>query len=448
MSEGQSKRPSPPALDPGRASASPALPRPAATLPREISTEPRGVRNRHVVLAVTGSIAAYKAVLLLRLLLAEGARVSVVLSRSAREFVGAATFSGLTGEPVYEDAFDPKLGGEVHVTLGREADLVLVVPATADAIARLASGRADDLTSAVALSARSHVLLAPAMHPNMWSHPATLRNVQTLIADGRTLFVGPVDGSVASGDSGMGRMAEPEQILAAAAAQVSGTTLAGRHVLVTAGPTVEDIDPVRYVANRSSGKMGFALAEAAARRGARVTLIAGPVSLPTPLGVTRLDVGSAASLRQTLWQVLGSDLTGADVLVMAAAVADYRPADPSHEKLRRSAEPLALQLVPNPDLLAEIGRARRSTRPLLIGFSLGTEGDERAITTARSKLIDKRIDLVVANHAEESIGRDDIRAHVVGVRSSELVERSSKRAAAERLMDLITAELSTSREPE
>jgi phosphopantothenoylcysteine decarboxylase/phosphopantothenate--cysteine ligase len=447
MSEGQSKRPSPPALDPGRKSVPAALPHSEATLPRRIPAEPGGLAKRRVVLAVTGSIAAYKAVLLLRLLLAEGARVSVVLSRSAREFVGAATFSGLTGEPVYEDAFDPNLGGELHVTLGRDADLVLVVPATADAIARLASGRADDLTSAVALSARCRVLLAPAMHPNMWSHPATARNVQTLLADGRTLFVGPVDGSVASGDSGMGRMAEPEAILAAAAAQVSGATLAGRHVVVTAGPTVEDIDPVRYVANRSSGKMGFALAEAAARRGARVTLIAGPVSLPTPLAVTRLDVRSAASMRQTLWQVLGSDLSGADVLVMAAAVADYRPADPSNEKLRRSGEPLALQLVPNPDLLAEIGRTRKSARPLLIGFSLGTESDERAIATARSKLVEKRVDLIVANHAEESIGRDDIRAHLVGARSCDLVERSSKRAAAERLMDLITAEISIDREP-
>jgi phosphopantothenoylcysteine decarboxylase/phosphopantothenate--cysteine ligase len=270
-----------------------------------------------------------------------------------------------------------------------------------------------------------------------------VRNVQTLIADGRTVLVGPVDGSVASGDSGMGRMAEPADILAAAAAQLSGADLAGQHVVVTAGPTVEDIDPVRYLANRSSGKMGFAIAEAAARRGARVTLIAGPVPLATPVGVTRLDVRSAESLREGLWQVLGADLSGADVLVMAAAVADYRPATPSNQKLRRSGEPLTLQLVPNPDLLAEIGRARKSARPLLVGFSLGTESDERAIATARTKLVEKRVDLIVANHAEESIGRDDIRAHLVGARSCDIVERSSKRAAAERLMDLIAAELAT-----
>lgn len=441
MSEGQPKRPPLPAFEPGRRSAPPPLPRSESTLPRQIPAEPTGLAKRHVVLAVTGSIAAYKAVLLLRLLLAEGARVSVVLSRSAREFVGAATFSGLTGAPVYEDAFDPKLGGELHVTLGRDADLVLVVPATADALARLATGRADDLVSAVALSARARVLLAPAMHPNMWSHPATVRNVQTLVADGRTTFVGPVDGAVASGDSGLGRMAEPEAILAAAAAMLSSASLAGRHVVVTAGPTVEDIDPVRYVANRSSGKMGFAIAEAAARRGAHVTLIAGPVALTTPLGVTRVDVRSAASLRQALWNVLGADLSGADALVMAAAVADYRPAETSQEKLRRSGEPLALNLVPNPDLLAEVGHARRGARPLLVGFSLGTESDERAIATARKKLAEKRVDLIVSNHAEESIGRDDIRAHLVGARSCDVVERSSKRAAAERLVDLISAEL-------
>lgn len=443
MSEGQPKRPSPPALDLGRGSATPSLPRSEPTLPRQIPAAARGLTQRHVVLAVTGSIAAYKAVLLLRLLLAEGTRVSVVLSRSAREFVGAATFSGLTGAPVYEDAFDPKLGGELHVTLGRDADLVLIVPATADAIARLATGRADDLVSAVALSARGRLLLAPAMHPNMWSHPATVRNVQTLLADGRTAFVGPVDGSVASGDSGMGRMAEPAAILAAAAAELSSRTLAGRHLVVTAGPTVEDIDPVRYVANRSSGKMGFAIAEAAARRGARVTLIAGPVALSTPLGVARQDVRSAESLRQALWQVLDADLSGADVLVMAAAVADYRPAHPSQEKLRRSGEPLALELVPNPDLLAEIGHARRGARPLLLGFSLGTESDEQAIATARTKLIQKRVDLIVANHADESIGRDDVRAHLVGARSCEVVERSHKRAAAERLLDFVAAELET-----
>jgi phosphopantothenoylcysteine decarboxylase/phosphopantothenate--cysteine ligase len=443
MSEGQPKRPSPPPLDPGHRTAPSTPSRADSSLPPQLRAASHGLAERHVVLAVTGSIAAYKAVLLLRSLLAEGARVSVVLSRSAREFVGAATFSGLTGTPVYEDAFDSKLGGELHVTLGRDADLVLVVPATADVIARLATGRADDLVSAVALSARARVLLAPAMHPNMWSHPATVRNVQTLIADARVAFVGPVDGSVASGDRGMGRMAEPAEILAAAAAQLSGGALAGRHLVVTAGPTVEDIDPVRYIANRSSGKLGFAIAEAAARRGARVTLIAGPVALSTPPGVTRLDVRSTDSLRQALWQVLGSDLSGADVLVMAAAIADYRPAHESQEKLRRSGEPLALQLIPNPDLLAEVGRTRQSARPLLVGFSLGTEGDERAIATARNKLIEKRVDLIVANHADESIGRDDIRAHLVGARSCDLLERSSKRAAAERLLDRIAAELET-----
>ena len=417
-------------------STSPALP------PATSGAAPSGLRGRRVVVCVTGSIAAYKAVLVVRRLLAEGAEVEVVLTRSAESFVGAATFAGLTGRPVWTEMFAPGGAGEPHVELARQSELVLVVPATADVLARLAQGRADDLTTALALSARSPLLLAPAMHPSMWDHPATRRNVKQITADGRAAFVGPVAGEVASGDVGMGRMAEPEAIVDAARAALGSGSLSGVRLLVTAGPTSEDLDPVRYLGNRSSGKMGFAIAGRAARRGARVTLVAGPVNLPTPPGVDRIDVRSAESMRTTLWNVMGSDLAGVDALVMAAAVADFRPATPSTEKIRRTEQGLTLTLVPNPDLLAEIGRARQGTRPVLVGFALGTESDEQAIATARTKLSEKRVDLVVANHASESIGRDDIRVHLVGPESAELVERADKAVVAERLLDRLAAELS------
>ncbi len=402
--------------------------------------------GKKIALCVAGSIAAYKAVLLARRLLAEGAELEVTLTAAAREFIGPATFSGLTGRPVLGEMFAPDRGGEPHVALGKSSDLVLVVPATADALARFAHGRADDFTSALVLCAACPVLAAPAMHPSMWEHPATQRNLAELAADGRVRLVGPVAGAVASGDVGMGRMAEPNAIFDAVLRLLSERqTLRGTHVLVTAGPTTEDIDPVRYVGNRSSGKMGFAVAERAVALGARVTLIAGPVSLPTPPGVTRVDVRSTESLKSALWQVLGGDLAGADVLVMAAAVADYRPATPSQTKLRRIDAPLTLSLVPNPDVLAEIGRARTRPRPVLVGFALGTETDADAVATARQKLHAKRVDFVVANHADESIGRDDIRATLVGERDEEHVELGPKRVLADRILARVAAELAARR---
>lgn len=424
---------------PDRTKAEPSAPETALTF--DAPELGGSLAGRHVTLCVTGSIAAYKSVLLVRELLADGAIVDVVLSQSAREFVGPATFSGLTGRPVLGDLFDSGAAGEAHVELGKTSDLVLVVPATADVIARMAQGRAADLTSALVLCARCPVLVAPAMHPSMWTHPATERNVAQLVAYGRVIFVGPVEGEVASGEVGMGRMAEPSEIAHAARAALTPETLRGVRVLVTAGPTNEAIDPVRYVGNRSSGKMGFALAERAAARGATVTLIAGPVSLPTPTNVTRIDVHTAEQMGRALWDVLGNELDGADALIMAAAVADFRPAQASETKLRRGDQGLTLELVQNPDLLAEIGHARQGSRPLLVGFALGTESDERAVATARQKLMQKRVDLVVSNHADESLGRDDIRALLVGARSCEVLERSSKGAVADRILDAVTLEL-------
>ena len=401
--------------------------------------------DKRITLCVTGSIAAYKAALLVRALLKDGAFVEVVLTRAAREFVGAATFSGLTGRRVFTDVFDSEQPGEVHVDLAARSDMILVVPATADVLARLASGRADDLVGALLLCATCPVLVAPAMHPSMWSHPATQRNVATVVADRRVGFVGPVFGEVASGDQGLGRMAEPEQILHTTSAQFSGISLADRHLVISAGPTVEDLDPVRFVGNRSSGKMGFALAERARALGARVTLVAGPVNLPTPVGVQRIDVRSTQSMRSALWQALSPDLTAADALIMTAAVSDYRPAQSHSTKLKRKAEPMTLELVPNPDLLAEIGHARKDRTPVLIGFALETEGDEKLIQLARAKLAAKHVDLVVANHASESLAKDDIRALLVTPTDCSPLPLLSKEQAADAILAWLAARLRDNR---
>jgi len=397
--------------------------------------------GKRITVCVTGSVAAYKAVLLVRSLLKEGAIVEVVLSHAAREFVGPATFSGLTGRRVFMDMFDPDRPGEVHVSLAARTDLLLVVPATADVLARFASGRADDLVTALVLCATCPVLVAPAMHPSMWSHPATQRNVETLVKDRRIGFVGPVVGEVASGDSGLGRMAEPEQIAHQASAQFAGISLAGKHIVISAGPTVEDLDPVRFVGNRSSGKMGFALAERAKVFGAKVTLVAGPVNLPTPNGVQRIDVRSALSMRSALWQALSPDLSAADALIMTAAVADYRPAQSHASKLKRGPEPMTLELLPNPDLLEEIGHARKDRKPVLIGFALETDTDEKVIQLARGKLAAKHVDLVVANHASESLGRDDIRAMLVTPTDCSPLPLLSKEQAADRILGWLAARL-------
>jgi phosphopantothenoylcysteine decarboxylase / phosphopantothenate---cysteine ligase len=402
------------------------------------SLPPEGARPT-IALCVSGSIAAYKAAEIARLLLKGGARVVPIMTRSAKEFLGPITLSGLTGEKVREDMWDPAFAGELHVELAREADVVLLAPATADLLARLASGRADDLVTALALCARGPVLAAPAMHPRMWSHPATQRNAAILAEQGRVELIGPVDGDVASGETGVGRMADPALIAAAALARASRRDLAGLRVVVTAGPTIEDFDPVRFLGNRSTGKMGFAIAERAAARGAEVTLITGPVTLPTPYGVRRVDVRSALAMRSALWQALGPDLHAADALIMSAAVADYRPAEERATKAKRTAEAMMLELVPNPDLLAEIGAARADRRPVLVGFAVETDTDDRVIASALNKLTAKRVDLVVANHARDAFGRDDNRATLVERGSADALGVLSKRDLADRILDRAVA---------
>jgi phosphopantothenoylcysteine decarboxylase / phosphopantothenate---cysteine ligase len=401
---------------------------------------PRGpLRGRTVALCVTGSIAAYKSVELARLLVTAGATVLPVMTASAARFLGPITLAGIAGEAVATDMWDASFAGEMHVRLAERADLVAIVPATADVLSRLAHGRADDLVTALALCARGPVLVAPAMHPRMWEHPATARNVAALREQGRVTLVGPVSGEVASGDVGLGRMAEPGTLLASVLGALSPRDLVGARVVVTAGPTLEDLDPVRFLGNRSSGKMGFAVAERAAARGAEVTLLAGPVSLPTPHGVKRVDVRGALTLRQALWQALGRDLSGADALVMAAAVADHRPVETSASKLKKGEERITLELVRNPDLLAEVGAARTGRRPVLVGFALETEHGEALVAYARRKLKEKRVDLVVANEASDAFGREDNVATLIDGDDAQALPGMSKASLADAVLDRVSA---------
>jgi phosphopantothenoylcysteine decarboxylase / phosphopantothenate---cysteine ligase len=393
-----------------------------------------------IALCVTGSIAAYKAAELARLLRKAGASVLPVMTQSAARFLGPATLAGIASEPVRMDMWDSSFPGEIHVTMAERADLVAIVPATADVLSRLAQGRADNLVTALALCARGPVLAAPAMHPRMWEHPATQRNLADLAAQGRVTLVGPVSGEVASGDFGMGRMAEPEDILRAIAEIMSpARDLVGLRIVVTAGPTLEDIDPVRFIGNRSTGRMGFAVAERAAARGADVTLIAGPVSLKSPLGVRRVDVRGAGAMRTALWHALGPALDGADALVMAAAVSDYRPVQTSPVKIKRSEPRTLLELVQNPDLLAEIGHARSGLRPALVGFAVESDDGDALVSSARHKLGTKRVDLVVANPASEAFGGDQNRATFVTDRGVQPLPEMSKSALACALLDELRA---------
>ena len=414
-------------------------------------------RGRTVALCLTGGIAAYKAVVVARLLLQRGVAVQPVMTTSAARFVGKVTLSGICGRTALDDMWDPRFAGEAHVALADEVDVIAIVPATADVLARLAEGRADDLVTALALVARTPIVVAPAMHPRMWAHPATRRNVAALHADAQTLFVGPVEGLVASGDVGVGRMAEPDEIVDAIVASLAsrrdrpklsprlGAALAthdldfvGRHVVVTAGPTLEDLDPVRFLGNRSTGKMGFAIASAGAARGARVTLVAGPVHLPTPAGVDRVDIRSALDMQAALDRILGEDLARADALVMAAAVADHRPVEVATNKSKKTpGGRVTIELEENPDLLAALGARRTGTRPVLVGFAVETDD---LVGYARRKLASKRVDLVVANLAAHGFGGDDDRVVLVDATSERPIE-GSKRSIADAILDAVRARL-------
>ena len=354
--------------------------------------------GREIVLGVTGSIAAYKAVLLLRELTSLGAGVTVCLSEHARHFVGPLTFRTLSARPVLTDLFDPRSPEAVeHVGLAERAAAVVVAPATANMLAKAAHGIADDFLSTVLLAARCPVIMAPAMDGGMWEHPAVVANVTTLRGRG-VVVMEPEVGPLASGLSGRGRLPETEAIVEAVrGALVPAQDLAGEKVLITAGPTREPIDPVRYISNRSSGKMGYRLALAALRRGAHVTLISGPTALTPPATATFVPVQTAEEMREAVLQHMG----GATIVVKAAAVADYRVRRPSETKIKGKRD-LTLELTPNPDILAEVAAGR--TGAFVVGFAAETND---VAANARAKLDAKGIDLLVANDVSQAgIGFD------------------------------------------
>ena len=389
------------------------------------------LQGKHIVLAVTGGIAAYKAATLASLLVQQGALVDVIMTEAAGAFIQPLTFAALTHRHVHTDIFaewDDDASG--HVSLAANADLLVVVPATAAALARLALGLADDLLGLVALATTAPLLLAPAMEHHMWHHPATQQHVETLRSRGATI-IPPERGRLASGATGDGRLASPETIFEAIVTRLQDSAvLAGKHIVVTAGGTREPIDPVRYIGNRSSGQMGYAIAAAAARAGARVTLISGPVTLDSPPGVAMILVETAREMESAVHRVIPD----ADALIMAAAVSDYRVAQASDHKIKKEAgsSTLDLHLVQNPDILAGIDQ------PGLLKIGFAAETDDLLENAAR-KLASKRLDMLVANDAVATIGAPDSRAWLLfpGGRVDAL-PRMSKDDVALRIVDALS----------
>ena len=402
--------------------------------------------DKRILLLIGGGIAAYKCLELIRRLREQGAGVRVVMTKAAQEFITPLSVGALTGERVFTELFDIAAEFDIgHIRLSREADLLVVAPGTADLIAKLANGHADDLASTILLATDKPTLVAPAMNPRMWSHPATRRNLATLRADGVTI-VGPNEGEMAErGERGIGRMAEPLQILAAIADCLhepeTSKPLAGKRVIVTSGPTHEALDPVRYLANRSSGRQGHAIARAAAAAGAETILVSGPVIMPDPTGPTLIKVESAREMLDAVEKALP-----ADVAIFAAAVADWRAAAPSGNKIKKSGDaPPSLTLVENPDILATIARHKTERPQLVIGFAAETEN---VIANAQAKLAKKGCDWIVANDVSPQtgiMGGEHNSVHLVTAASVESWPRQSKDEVAERLIERVTAALS---EPE
>ncbi|HQV07513.1 MAG: bifunctional phosphopantothenoylcysteine decarboxylase/phosphopantothenate--cysteine ligase CoaBC [Thauera sp.] len=356
------------------------------------------LKGRRIVLGVSGGIAAYKAAELVRLLVKAGADVHVVLSEGGARFVTAVTFQALSGNTVWTDLWDARMPNNMaHIDLGRDADAILVAPATADFIARVAQGRADDLLSTLALARDVPLIVAPAMNRQMWESPPTQRNVALVRGDGVTVF-GPAAGDQACGEVGMGRMLEPEELLERLEGFFVPKLLAGRKVVMTAGPTFEAIDPVRGITNISSGKMGYALARACAQAGAEVVLVSGPVSLAVPADVRCVPVASALQMRAAVLEAL----PGAQVFIGVAAVADYRPLTTAEHKLKKTSDTLTVALTPNPDILAEV--AAREDAPFCVGFA----AESRDLDAyAEGKRRNKRLPMLVGNLVSDGMGGDD-----------------------------------------
>lgn len=387
-------------------------------------------RPTRILLGVSGGIAAYKAAELIRLLRAEGVELRVVMTAAAQAFITPLSLQALAGGEVRCDLLDPRAeAGMDHIELARWAELVLVVPATADLMARLAAGLADDLLTTLILATTAPVVLAPAMNHRMWRHPATQHNAALLAARGVRLL-GPAEGDQACGESGPGRLLEPAEILARILRRPQGP-LAGRQALVTAGPTREPIDPVRYLSNRSSGRMGYAVAAALAGRGARVVLVSGPTALGPPAGVERVAVETALEMHAAVLERVAA----CDLFVGAAAVADYRVADPAPEKLKKDAAELGLRLVRNPDILGEVAALARP--PFTLGFAAETE---RLEEHARAKLAAKGVDMIAANRVGGETGgfeREENALLVLWRGGRRVLPLCPKPLLAESLVDLL-----------
>ena len=363
------------------------------------------MQGKRILLGVTGGIAAYKSAELVRRLRERGADVQVVMTAAAREFIGPLTFQALSGRPVRTDLWDSAAEAAMgHIELARWAEAVLVAPATADFIARLAQGRADDLLATLCLASAAPIAVAPAMNRLMWANAATVANIEKLRVRG-VQILGPAEGAQACGEVGEGRMLEPTELAERLEALLPATgPLRGRRVLITAGPTRERIDPVRFISNRSSGKMGFAVAQAAREAGAEVVLVSGPVALPTPPGVRRVDVETAEAMHAAV----EAEVASADIFISTAAVADYRPAHPSGQKIKKTSERLQLEMERTIDVLASV--AARPNRPFVVGFAAETESVEH---NARAKLLRKNLDMIAANEVSHTKGFDCEDNHLI-----------------------------------
>lgn len=404
------------------------------------SLEPRPLQGQRLLVCVGGGIAAYKSLELVRRLRDAGADVQVAMTEGAQQFVTSLSFQALSGHPVRTSLWDSAAEAAMgHIELARWADRILIAPATADLLARLTHGFANDLVTTLCLATTAPITVAPAMNHRMWQHPATVANLRILRERG-VQIIGPEDGPLAEGESGPGRLSEPEDIVAALVAvraplPATGRDLEGVRVVVSAGPTYEDLDPVRYLGNRSSGKMGFAVAASAARRGAEVLLVAGPVHLPTPAGVTRVDVRSAAQMREA---VLGA--LPADIYIGAAAVADYTPRVAATNKIKKTGETLEVDLVRTPDILAEVA-AQTQALKLVVGFAAETENVEHY---ARGKLQAKRLDMIIANRvgiAEGGFESDQNALTAYWKDGQREFASAPKTRLADALMDLIVERL-------
>ncbi|WAC72298.1 bifunctional phosphopantothenoylcysteine decarboxylase/phosphopantothenate--cysteine ligase CoaBC [Roseateles sp. SL47] len=405
-------------------------------------SESNPLAGKHLLLGLSGGIACYKIAELTRLLVKAGATVQVIMTEAAESFITPVTMQALSNRPVFTSQWDARPDNNMaHINLSREADAMLIAPASGDVMARLAQGRADDLLTLTALARPAHrcaLLVAPAMNREMWAHPATQRNVRQVQADG-AVVLGVGNGDQACGEVGDGRMLEPQQLLELVVAHFQPKVLAGRKLLITAGPTYEAIDPVRGITNRSSGKMGFAVARAAAEAGADVTLVAGPVHLPTPQGVRRIDVQSAREMLEAVLPLAASH----HVFVATAAVADWRPAQAQTHKIKKNAAPGAaeiprLELAENPDILATVAALPRP--PLCVGFAAESQD---LVKHAREKRQRKNVPLIVGNLGPATFGQDDNTLVLVDARGERELSRADKLTLARELVREIAQRLTT-----